>query len=105
MREKNTHTSHVGTALVMIVVGFVLVCALWIFAGLSAHQAKEQGAVSVRQAVFSSAMQCFAIEGAYPANLAYLEDNYGLSINHDDYVVTYDAFASNVLPSVVVKVK
>ena len=47
-------------------------------------------------------MQCAAVEGAYPASLKYLEEHYGLIVNHSDYAVTYEAFASNVPPSVVV---
>ena len=47
-------------------------------------------------------MQCAAIEGSYPMTLSYLEDNYGLQVNDDDFVIFYDAFASNVLPFVTV---
>ena len=53
-------------------------------------------------AVLDAAMQCAAVEGAYPARLSYLEEHYGLIVNHQDYAVTYEAFASNVPPSVVV---
>lgn len=63
---------------------------------------QEQGAASIRTAVLNSAKQCAAIEGAYPSSLAYLENEYGLAINHDDYVVTYEIYAANVMPSVVV---
>ena len=51
------------------------------------------------------ALQCYVVEGVYPPNLQYLEDNYGLEINTDDYYVTYDAFASNLPPSVWVSAK
>lgn len=63
---------------------------------------RDQGAASVRQAILDSAMQCCATEGSYPASIKHLEDSYGLHINHDDYVITYEAFADNVMPSVVV---
>ena len=57
---------------------------------------------SAQTAVLDAAMQCAAVEGAYPARLSYLEEHYGLIVNHQDYAVTYEAFASNVPPSVVV---
>ena len=57
---------------------------------------------AVRDTVLDAAMQCCAIEGAYPSSLDYLEREYGLRVNHDDYVITYEAFAGNVMPSVVV---
>ena len=37
--------------------------------------------------------------------LAYLEDNYGLQINKDDYYVTYEAFAENLPPTVKVTLR
>lgn len=87
-------------------VGAVLVVALVavaLFAYTSiTHSLREQGAASVRQAIMDSAMQCCATEGAYPASLSHLEDSYGLHINHDDYIITYETFADNVMPSVVV---
>ncbi|MBE5023256.1 hypothetical protein INF26_00020 [Olsenella sp. DSM 107455] len=63
---------------------------------------REQGAASVRDAVLRAAAQCCAIEGSYPHTLRHLEQHYGLTVNHDDYVVIYEAYASNVTPSVVV---
>ncbi|MCL2826026.1 MAG: hypothetical protein FWD72_01325 [Eggerthellaceae bacterium] len=66
---------------------------------------RSQGELSVRNAILNSAKQCCAIEGSYPSSLQYLEKNYGLSINHDQYIVTYEAFAENVMPSVVVIAK
>ena len=84
---------------------FVLLLALllaWFGYQALEVQFHEQGAVSVREAVLNSARQCCAIEGSFPSSLQYLEDNYGLRINHNDYIVTYEAFASNLSPSVVV---
>ena len=53
-----------------------------------------------RQAVLQAAVQCYAVEGSYPASLDYLEENYGLLVNHDRFIVTYEAFASNLMPQV-----
>ncbi len=63
---------------------------------------REQGAASVRDAVLRAAAQCCAVEGSYPHTLSHLEEHYGLTVNHDDYAITYEAYASNVAPSVVV---
>lgn len=64
--------------------------------------ARQQGAASVRTAILESAKQCCAVEGSYPATYQYLEEHYGLRVNDSDYVITYESFASNVMPSVVV---
>ena len=97
--------SDLGVGVVLIVFAMALIVALWVGAGIVGHQAHEQGAHTLRQSIIDAAMQCFAIEGSYPVDLDYLEENYGLSINTEEYSVIYEAFASNVLPSVVVKAK
>ncbi len=78
------------------------VIAAWALVGVVQANARTQGAVALRDAVLQSAKQCCAIEGSYPSSLDYLEQNYGLTINHSDYVVSYEYFADNVMPSVVV---
>ncbi len=59
----------------------------------------------IKETVIKDCVQCYCIEGVYPSNLEYLEDNYGLIINHDKFIVSYEAFSSNVLPSVKVLVR
>ena len=49
-----------------------------------------------------AAISCYAIEGAYPQTVEYLEETYGLQINHDKYVVEYDIIGANVMPWVAV---
>lgn len=84
----------------------LFVCALAVALAFALNaifaSAKEQGAASIRNTVLNAALQCAAIEGSFPTNLAYLEENYDLRVNHDDYVVIYEVLASNAVPSVVV---
>lgn len=80
----------------------VLAVVLWLAVGAAQASAREQAAVSVRESVLEAAKQCCAVEGSYPASLSRLESEYGLVINHDDYVVNYEWLGGNVLPSVVV---
>ena len=87
-------------------VAIVLVFAMaWFAVDLIGATLREQGELSVRNAILNSAKQCCAIEGAYPPSLAYLEDNYGLVVNRSDYAITYEVFADNVMPNVVVLAK
>ncbi len=46
------------------------------------------------------AVACYAQEGAYPKDLRYLEENYGLIIDEDTYYYYYDFFASNLMPDI-----
>jgi len=56
-------------------------------------------------AIIRNAVQCYAIEGFYPPSVEYLENNYGLIVDHDKYVVSYSVFASNIMPDVDVFIK
>ncbi len=65
----------------------------------------EESAQAIRDAVQSSALQCYAVEGVYPPDLAYLTENYGLTVNTEDFYITYEAYASNLPPEVIVQPK
>ena len=54
----------------------------------------------VRAAVKNAALTCYSVEGVYPDDIEYLRENYGLAFNDERYVVFYDAFASNLMPSI-----
>ena len=87
---------------------FAIVAAaalIWVAYGFVSATLREQGELSVRNAILNSAKQCCAIEGTYPPSLAYLEKNYGLVVNRSDYAITYEVFADNVMPNVVVLAK
>lgn len=58
-----------------------------------------------KDTVVKYAIQCYASEGSYPPDIAYLEEHYGLQIDHDRFIYYYDAFASNVLPDIRVVTK
>lgn len=59
----------------------------------------------IEEVIMRYAIACYAQEGAYPSELTYLEENYGLIIDTDHYDYYYSSFASNILPDIVVKSK
>ena len=61
---------------------------------------EEESIAALKAAVERSARQCYVVEGFYPPSLEYLEENYGLQINTDEFYVVYDVFASNISPDV-----
>ena len=65
--------------------------------GSSSENMEEQ---LVLDAVRRAALTCYAVEGAYPQSLKELERGYGLAYNKDAYIVSYDAFASNIMPNI-----
>jgi len=92
-----------------IVVAVVL--AAMLYAGLAplyrlvAADLAVRRAATTRQAIQRAAIQCYDVEGVYPATLAYLEDHYGVMVNHDRFLVSYECVASNQMPTVKVIVR
>lgn len=91
--------------MITVLVILVIVVGSWFAFDMVNNNLREQGELSVRNAILNSAKQCCAIEGSYPSSLGYLERNYGLVVNHDSYTITYEVFAENVMPGVVVIAK
>ena len=86
-------------------VGLALVVLAFVCAVAFTHiqrDMREQSASSVRAAILNAAGQCCAVEGSYPSSLSYLTQNYNLRVNEEDYAITYEIYAANVPPSVVV---
>lgn len=99
--EESRQKAHKRRVMALV---FCVVLALVGFFGYQRIRSamNEQAAASMRQSILDAANQCCAIEGAYPLTLDYLEQNYGLTINRDDFVITYQAYANNIAPNVVV---
>lgn len=85
-------------AAVAIFVAIVLIFCLAIDRVTRASDEAELGLV--RDAVKNAALTCYAVEGAYPDDLDYLREHYGLGYNEERYLVYYEAFASNVMPDI-----
>ncbi len=49
-----------------------------------------------------AAITCYSIEGFYPSDLDYLEENYGLVINDQEINVFYQVVGSNIFPDIMV---
>ena len=71
----------------------------WLVSAADARTGAEQEA-QLREAVRRAMVTCYATEGQYPPSLDYLEANYALRFDDERFIVSYDAFASNVMPTV-----
>ena len=90
----------------LVLAAAVLLAAVTLLLGRgSSRELEEESAAAIREAVRRCALQCYAVEGVHPPDIAYLEDNYGLQVNRRDYYVTYEAFSSNLPPTVLVTAK
>lgn len=69
------------------------------------EKSKELNVEAIQKTVQKYVVQCYAAEGSYPADLYYLEDNYGLILDEQQYIYDYEIFASNVMPEIKVFIK
>ncbi|MFV0240016.1 MAG: hypothetical protein ACK5H4_08265 [Lacrimispora sphenoides] len=80
-------------------------CAVVFFVSgvlMFSRKADAKGADTLRDAIRRASVQCYAIEGRYPPNVEYLEENYGIQIDRNRYDVFYSGFASNFMPDITV---
>ena len=84
-------------------IAVILAIILW-STTMSSKASVEQANVQ-KEAIRKAAVSCYAIEGRYPESLNYIRNNYGVIVNEEDFTIDYDVFASNIMPSISVKVK
>lgn len=95
--EKN-HSFH--RLLLPALVFLCLMCFLFYGMSSVSSTTQKEEERSLKQAVIRSAVHCYAVEGSYPESLTYLEDHYGITYNHDKYLVTYEVIGSNLMPDI-----
>ena len=89
------------TALAWLAPLCLAACLLTAVNNMESRQAEEE-LRQIEQAVRRAAVACYAAEGIYPPDLAYLEERYGLQIDREHYTVFYNIFGSNLMPDITV---
>ena len=90
---------------ISIIIIIVLIVYMYIAVDNAQRKSNEESYNILSDAIIRSAVQCYAIEGFYPPDIGYLENNYGLLVDHNKYFVSYSVFASNIIPEVQVFLK
>ena len=85
-----------------LAVVLALVLAGWFLSGVLAPGWTDRSRELTYEAVRRGAVQCYAMEGAYPTDLAYLEEHYGVHVDEKKWVVDYRYVADNLTPDVTV---
>lgn len=82
---------------------FLLVIGIFLYgiATVSSGTAEDERRI-LDEAIHKDIVHCYAVEGMYPPNLAYMEEHYGLTYDHDKFLVDYEPIASNIMPSVTI---
>ena len=87
----------IGTLIIiMLAFGYIIVQ----FSMGSQEDTAAQQAQVIESALRRAAVQCYALEGSYPPNVAYLEEHYGVSFDNKNYFVHYRYEGSNLNPQI-----
>lgn len=98
-REKGT--SVLAGILLPVAAVLVVLAFLTGISNLTQGRAQEDQA-QLEEVLRRSAVACYAAEGIYPPDLAYLEEHYGVQIDQERYTVIYEVFASNLMPDITI---
>lgn len=84
----------------------IVLLALLLFVGFAADRIRlsnesEQTAI-LEKAVTRTITECYALEGSYPPDIAYLTAHYGLTYDSDQYLIDYQYIGSNLRPDVTI---
>lgn len=82
----------------------LLAVALFFLAAVSRLEDDRQaaGKQQLETALRRTAVSCYAAEGFYPPDVAYMQEHYGLQYDEETYVVRYERPASNWMPDITV---
>lgn len=79
----------------------VLLCFLSAVSNLTRGHAGEDMR-QLEEALRRAAVACYAAEGIYPPDLAYMQERYGVQIDEKRYIVDYISIADNLMPDITV---
>lgn len=89
-----------------LVLGVLLFAAVavWMIRGVgeASRLSDREGLRMAEQAVRKAAVSVYALDGAYPASYEDLKARSGLAVDEGKYYVSYEIFASNLMPQITV---
>lgn len=101
-RKKSRHTHLLRRILSSAVVSVFCIVALLYGVSAFSENTAQNYAQSLQAALSRSAVHCYAMEGAYPESLTYLQEHYAISWDTSRYVVDYQIFGTNRMPVITV---
>ena len=93
---------HLARALPALVLLICLPLALAAFSRLLGPRADEEALSPNEDVVRQAAVQCYALEGAYPAGVDHLKEYYGVAVDESRCRIDYVYIGSNLMPDITV---
>ena len=88
--------------LLQLVICIAAVALLWMGTGGLDSRASAEDLALAEQSIRRAAVQCYALEGFYPATFDYLQTHYGVQVDMQRFIVHYEYIASNLVPNVTI---
>ncbi|MBQ6799247.1 MAG: hypothetical protein IJP11_08425 [Oscillospiraceae bacterium] len=99
--KKNKIRNYLVCILMPLLAIALMLCFLGGLSNLTQGHSEEDKA-RLEDVLRRAAVACYAAEGVYPPDLAYLESHYGVQIDRNHYIVNYSIFAENLMPDITV---
>lgn len=100
-KKRNPALTALRGLLAPLVVLAVLLSFLTALSNLESGQS-EEGRRTLEESIRRAAVACYAAEGIYPPDIAYLQAHYGIQVDESRYAVFYEVFGSNLMPEITV---
>jgi len=87
----------------LFVMMIIMISAGYLIYAMGAAGEKNAAAETqrIKEVIDKALVQCYALEGSYPYSIDHLR-NYGVIIDEEKYIYSFDMFVTNVKPSVTV---
>ncbi|MEG0895288.1 MAG: hypothetical protein RSE93_06190 [Oscillospiraceae bacterium] len=100
LKEKK---NNISISAILFVILVLIITILLILSAVKMNKSYQQECIdNLENAVKRISVHCYASQGKYPDNIEYIEKNYGLNYDKQKYIIHYKAFASNIMPQIVV---
>jgi hypothetical protein len=94
----NQNTFKMTGVIIAVLVSVLILLLVWQSLGNLQARSRDSGLLVVEAAVTQTVMQCYALEGAYPPDLKYLQTHYGLILDEARYAFVYEVVGDNIYP-------
>jgi len=88
--------------LTLIPLAITIIIVVFVMIGLrqTEESNRAEGIRLLEEALRRTVIHSYAVDGFFPESLEYIENHFGVYIDHTRFVVHYEVFASNIQPTI-----
>ncbi|MDO4542426.1 MAG: hypothetical protein Q4C00_06340 [Bacillota bacterium] len=99
---KDRFLDHLGHSVLPIIIFIAVFWAVLACINNVGGAVLDEQLSAAEESLRRGAIQCYVLEGAYPEDLNYLAENYGVALNRDEFVYHYNYWGGNIMPDIYV---